>query len=64
MEINNAKRVNDQIICNNSTELTSKAMFLWSKESLVALGFIQPDQPKQNVFVETVNSNFPIVASV
>jgi len=46
------------IICDNGTEFTSKAMFFWSKESGVALGFIQPGKPTQNAFVESLNGKF------
>ena len=41
-----------KIICDNGTEFTSKAMFFWSKETSVALGFIQPGKPTQNAFVD------------
>jgi putative transposase len=34
-----------RIICDNGTEFTSKAMFFWSQESGVKLGFIQPESP-------------------
>ncbi|WP_330178466.1 IS3 family transposase [Candidatus Vondammii sp. HM_W22] len=48
----------DQIICDNGTEFTSKAMFYWQKESGVKLGFIQPGKPTQNAFVESLNGKF------
>lgn len=48
----------DNIVCDNGTEFTSKAMFFWSKESVVALGFIQPGKPTQNAFVESLNGKF------
>jgi len=47
-----------RIVCDNGTEFTSKAMFFWSKESRVGLGFIQPGKPTQNAFVESVNGKF------
>lgn len=47
-----------KIICDNGTEFTSKAMFFWSKESGVKLGFIQPGKPTQNAFVESLNGKF------
>jgi len=47
-----------RIICDNGTEFTSKAMFFWSKESDVNLGFIQPGKPTQNAFVESLNGKF------
>lgn len=46
------------IICDNGAEFTSKAMFFWSKESRVKLGFIQPGKPTQNAFVESFNGKF------
>lgn len=48
----------DRIICDNGPEFTSKAMFFWSKESRVELGFIQPGKPTQNAFVESLNGKF------
>lgn len=47
-----------KIICDNGTEFTSKAMFFWSKETSVQLGFIQPRKPTQNAFVESLNGKF------
>lgn len=47
-----------KIICDNGTEFTSKAMFFWSKETGVTLGFIQPGKPTQNAFVESLNGKF------
>ncbi len=47
-----------KIICDNGTEFTSKAMFFWSQESGVSLGFIQPGKPTQNAFVESLNGKF------
>jgi putative transposase len=46
------------ITCDNGTEFTSKAMFFWSKESGVRLGFIQPGKPTQNAFIESLNGKF------
>ena len=46
------------IICDNGTEFTSKAMFFWSKQTGVSLGFIQPGKPTQNAFVESLNGKF------
>lgn len=48
----------ERIICDNGPEFTSKAMFFWSKESRVTLGFIQPGKPTQNAFVESLNGKF------
>lgn len=48
----------DQIVCDNGTEFTSKAMFLWQQDSHVKLSFIQPGKPTQNAFVESLNGKF------
>lgn len=48
----------NKIVCDNGTEFTSKAMFFWSKEASVELGFIQPGKPTQNAFVESLNGKF------
>lgn len=47
-----------EIVCDNGTEFTSKAMFFWAKERSVRLGFIQPGKPTQNAFVESLNGKF------
>lgn len=47
-----------KIVCDNGTEFTSKAMFFWSKETGIGLGFIQPGKPTQNAFVESLNGKF------
>lgn len=47
-----------KVVCDNGTEFTSKAMFFWSKESGIRLGFIQPGKPTQNAFVESLNGKF------
>lgn len=48
----------DEIVCDNGTEFTSKAMFFWSNDKHVALSFIQPGKPTQNAFVESLNGKF------
>lgn len=48
----------DQIICDNGTEFTGKAMFFWQQDNNVRLGFIQPAKPTQNAFVESLNGKF------
>ena len=48
----------DQIICDNGTEFTSKAMFFWQQDHCIKLGFIQPGKPTQNAFVESLNGKF------
>ena len=47
-----------QIVCDNGTEFTSKAMFFWSKETKVKLSFIQPGKQTQNAFCESLNGKF------
>ena len=44
------------LVCDNGTELTSKAMFFWSARSGTTLHFIQPGKPTQNAFVESFNA--------
>jgi len=46
------------IVMDNGTEMTSKAMFFWSREQRVRLAFIQPGKPTQNAFVESFNGKF------
>ena len=48
----------DQVICDNGTEFTSKAMFFWQQDTGIKLGFIQPGKPMQNAFVESLNGKF------
>ncbi len=48
----------DQVICDNGTEFTSKAMFFWQQDTGVKLGFIQPGKPTQNAFIESLNGKF------
>lgn len=48
----------EEIVCDNGTEFTSKAMFFWSQENDTALRFIQPGKPTQNAFVESLNGKF------
>lgn len=43
----------NKVTCDNGTEFTSKAMFFWSKETGVTLGFIQPGKSTKNAFVES-----------
>jgi putative transposase len=48
----------DQIICDNGIEFSSKAMFFSQNHSGVRLGVIQPGEPTQNAFVESLNGKF------
>ena len=47
-----------RIVMDNGPELTSKAMFFWSKRTMVKLHFIQPGKPTHNAFVESFNGKF------
>lgn len=47
-----------RIVMDNGPELTSKAMFFWSRRTSVKLHFIQPGKPTQNAFVESFNGKF------
>ena len=53
-----ARNQPDQVICDNGTEFTSKAMFFWQQDTGIKLGFIQPGKPTQNAFVESLNGKF------
>jgi len=46
------------VVTDNGSELTSKAMFLWSQRTGVILHFIQPGKPTQNAFIESFNGKF------
>jgi len=48
----------NDIVCDNGTELTSKAMFFWAKRTRITLPFVQPDKLTQNAFVESFNGKF------
>jgi putative transposase len=45
----------NSVVLDNGPELTSKAMFFWSRRTGVKLNFIQPGKPTQNPFVESFN---------
>lgn len=46
------------LVCDNGSELTSKARFFWSQRSGTKLHFIQPGKPMQNAIVESFNGTF------
>ena len=46
------------IVCDNGTEFTCKAMFFYRKDSGVNLHFIRPGQLTQTVFFESLNDRF------
>lgn len=47
-----------KMVMDNGPELTSKALFFWSKRTGVRLHFIQPGKPTQNAFIESFNAKF------
>lgn len=57
-EVGSQRGLTKTIVMDNGPEMTSKAMFFWSKESGVKLHFIQPGKPTQNAFVESFNARF------
>ena len=57
-ELGQRQKLPKIIVCDNGTEMTSKAMFFWSRETGVKLNFIQPGKPTQNAFVESFNGKF------
>ena len=57
-ELGKDRKLPGAIVCDNGTEMTSKAMFFWSGETGVKLNFIQPGKPTQNAFVESFNGKF------
>lgn len=57
-ELADGRATPTQIVCDNGTEFTSKAMFHWSQDNNVKLAFIQPGKPTQNAFIESLNGKF------
>ncbi len=57
-ELSLSRPLPSSIVMDNGTEMTSKAMFLWSQRTGVKLQFIQPGKPTQNAFVESFNGKF------
>jgi putative transposase len=51
----NARKLPKTIVCDNGPELTSKALYFWSRKAGVKLHFNQPEKPTQNAFVENFN---------
>lgn len=56
--ISQQRQLPQQIVCDNGSEFTSKAMFFWSQQHHVRLAFIQPGKPTQNAFIESLNGKF------
>jgi putative transposase len=57
-QVGRTRKLPESIVCDNGPELTSKAMFFWSRSRKVQLHFIQPGKPTQNAFVESFNGKF------
>jgi putative transposase len=57
-ELGQSRTLPTTLVCDNGTELTSKAMFFWAQRTGVTLHFIQPGKPTQNAFVESFNARF------
>lgn len=45
----------ERIVMDNGPEFTSRALWMWSRETEVALAFIQPGRPMQNGHCESFN---------
>ena len=45
----------DVIVCNNGPEFRGEALDRWAHEHGVTLQFIEPGQPVQNCFIESVS---------
>ncbi|KRD63451.1 hypothetical protein ASE60_31425 [Ensifer sp. Root278] len=43
------------IVSDNGTELTSNAIFAWSKDHKIEWHYIAPGKPMQNGYVESFN---------
>lgn len=43
------------IVCDNGTEMTSRAILRWTQDRQVDWHYIAPGKPQQNVFVESFN---------
>jgi putative transposase len=57
-EISATRPLPKTLVMDNGPEMTSKAMFFWSRRRGVNLHFIQPGKPTQNAFVESFNGRF------
>ena len=49
-EIGGERGLPDTLVCDNGSEMTSKAIFFWSQKTGTRLHFIQPGKPTQNAF--------------
>ena len=57
-ELRETRGLPNTLVLDNGPEMTSKAMFFWSRQHSVKLHFIQPGKPTQNAFVESFNGRF------
>ncbi len=57
-ELREVRGLPETLVLDNGPEMTSKAMFFWSRKHGVRLHFIQPGKPTQNAFIESFNGRF------
>jgi len=57
-ELRETRGLPKTLVLDNGLEMTSKAMFFWSRQHRVKLHFIQPGKPTQNAFIESFNGRF------
>jgi len=57
-ELRETRGLPKTLVLDNGPEMTSKAMFFWSRQHGVKLHFIQPGKPTQNAFIESFNGRF------
>jgi putative transposase len=57
-DLKKTRKLPKQIVCDNGTEFTSKALMKWADDNQVELCFIDKGKPTQNAFVESFNGKF------
>jgi putative transposase len=57
-ELKETRGLPKTLVPDNGPEMTSKAMFFWSRQHGVKPHFIQPGKPTQNALVESFNGRF------
>ena len=57
-ELRGTRGLPDTLVVDNGPEMTSKAMFFFSRQHDMKLHFIQPGKPTQNAFIESFNGRF------
>jgi putative transposase len=58
-ELRETRGLPKTLVLDNGLEMTSKAMFFWSRQHRVKLHFIQPGKPTQNAFIESFTRSLP-----